>query len=444
MKWRGMRFLVKFNLLLTGPMAVACSSSTFEIAAGGDAARDAAGEISDSMADSMVPSGSCAGVKDGVPCGPADGLRRLCLLGACVVSRCGDGFVDGPREETCDDGNDVPGDGCESTCKLTCSIPDDCDDRNPCTLGETCNVTTHQCVAGTTAPKGTPCKTLELPTGTCNGSTCAPVGCGNGTVEVGEDCDDGNSVNDDGCRSDCRFTCKADADCDDSSVCTGAERCDLGTHRCVAGAALTCDDANACTKDTCDPKAGCQNKLVDADGDGEAPTSLGPCGKDCNDGNPSVTSTAVEVCDGIDNDCDGLVDEGLLKACYADGDGDGYGVKSAITTACACPAGTTARSDAFDCADGVAAANPGQTAFFATAYSTSTGPSFDYDCNGVEQRQDLALGGCAIAGSGCTATVGWKALEAPACGVAQAYVTECKLLSAACQPITISKTQRCR
>jgi hypothetical protein len=52
-----------------------------------------------------------------------------------------------------------------------------------------------------------------------------------------------------------------------------------------------CDDGNACTADTCDVATGaCTNTAIDADGDGESPTSLGSCGTDCEDGNPNVFS----------------------------------------------------------------------------------------------------------------------------------------------------------
>ncbi len=60
----------------------------------------------------------------------------------------------------------------------------------------------------------------------------------------------------------------------------------------------------------------CDNLIdegFDADGDGYT-----SCGGDCNDNNASIKPGAVEVCNGIDDDCDNLIDEGF------DADGDGY------------------------------------------------------------------------------------------------------------------------
>jgi len=68
---------------------------------------------------------------------------------------------------------------------------------------------------------------------------------------------------------------------------------------------------------------------LDADGDG-----LTVADGDCNDSDPSVNSAAEEVCDGIDNNCDGTVDEGVTGTYYADNDGDGFGDTTSTTEAC--------------------------------------------------------------------------------------------------------------
>src|SRR4051812_42808425 len=44
---------------------------------------------------------------------------------------------------------------------------------------------------------------------------------------------------------------------------------------------------------------------------------------DCNDSNASVYPDAVEICDGLDNNCNGEIDESIIW--YRDADGDGYG-----------------------------------------------------------------------------------------------------------------------
>ncbi|MFY2556832.1 MopE-related protein [Corallococcus terminator] len=80
---------------------------------------------------------------------------------------------------------------------------------------------------------------------------------------------------------------------------------------------------------------------------------------DCNDGSASIKPGAAEVCDGADNDCDTLTDEGMTSTWYRDADGDGYGVASTPTQACSAPAGYVA--NATDCNDGSAAIRPGAT-----------------------------------------------------------------------------------
>jgi YVTN family beta-propeller protein len=76
---------------------------------------------------------------------------------------------------------------------------------------------------------------------------------------------------------------------------------------------------------------------------------------ECNDGNAAVNPDADEVCDGIDNDCDGEVDEGVF---YPDEDGDGHGDAKAEGQSCPVPEDYVTNKT--DCDDADKAVNPGK------------------------------------------------------------------------------------
>ncbi len=107
---------------------------------------------------------------------------------------------------------------------------------------------------------------------------------------------------------------------------------------------------------------------TDSDGFGDINNSLQACSvpsgyvlnnTDCDDSNASVNPTATEVCDGIDNNCDGQIDEGVLISFYADTDSDGFGDPNNSLQACSVPSGYVLNNT--DCDDSKASVNPTAT-----------------------------------------------------------------------------------
>jgi cysteine-rich repeat protein len=138
--------------------------------------------------------------------------------------------------------------------------------------------------------------------------------CGNGVQEVGEGCDDGNDVEEDGCPSGAVGLCKAVAGCGDGFLWAGMEGCDdgnveegdacpsggMGLCKAVAGCGdgflwdgmEGCDDGNAVEEDACPSGGVGQCKAAAVCGDGFVWAGM----EECDDGN-------VEDLDGCNNMC---------------------------------------------------------------------------------------------------------------------------------------------
>jgi hypothetical protein len=86
-----------------------------------------------------------------------------------------------------------------------------------------------------------------------------------------------------------------------------------------------------------------ETDIVDADGDGI------PSDMDCDDDDPLVNPDALERCNGVDDNCDGNVDEGVTRTYYADVDNDLYGDPNTPIEACELPDG--AIDNDLDCQD---------------------------------------------------------------------------------------------
>jgi hypothetical protein len=97
------------------------------------------------------------------------------------------------------------------------------------------------------------------------------------------------------------------------------------------------------------PLASAQVVACDADNDGARSPACG--GRDCDDSNPDVRPNVFDGCDGVDDDCDMLIDDDEpALAWYPDVDGDGAGQQHATAVfGCSQPAGLVANHD--DCAD---------------------------------------------------------------------------------------------
>ncbi|HEX4335747.1 MAG TPA: DUF4215 domain-containing protein [Polyangiaceae bacterium] len=147
---------------------------------------------------------------------------KNCVQGNCIAPVCGDGIK--AAGEACDDGNASNTDACTGTCTPVCGSAGDCSGRAavPC---RTAACPAGACTTSADASKNGQACTTSGGTGVCHDGACTDGTCGDGLSDQGEQCDDNNKTDGDGCDSDCMYTCQADTDCDDKNACNGVEKC---------------------------------------------------------------------------------------------------------------------------------------------------------------------------------------------------------------------------
>ncbi len=302
----------------------------------------------------------------------ATAVSVLLLIAACG----GDPDDVGPFVEVCDNGADDDSDGdidcmdsdCFVVCDEHCSneVDDDGDNLIDCMDNDCIGQCPEDCEDGVDNDGDGSTD--------CDDSDCAggcPELCADGVdndVDGLIDCDD----------DDCASTCDGDGDgalseafggddCDDNDPANfpdNIEVCDSVDNDCdaliddadpdiVAEIAYYIDDDNDDWGNTYAQLLRCEQPVG---------TVLQP--GDCDDTNPDIFPMAPEVCNGVDDDCDGLfdsddpqVDLSTERQWYADADGDGFGDPSDSRISCSQPASFVI--DNTDCSPGDPMSYPG-------------------------------------------------------------------------------------
>ena len=339
------------------------------------------------------------------------------------LSWCGDGEIQAP--ETCDDGNNQDDDGCASDC-----IEESCGDHIQ-QADEECD-TDGLIFQVCENVEGQPVGVRECDHCILGELQCPELTCGNGNIEQGESCDDQNDDPDDGCDNCVSTTC-GNGQLDDHELCDAeqvseniacedfgfvgdilcSENCTISLSSChsprcgngfVENSEM-CDDGNQISGDGCSSRCELEicgdaiwqpelDEMCDAQRGDQTCESLGYlsgeliCDENCqwNTENcvPDETCTD-EICDGIDNDCDNEIDEGLTRDWYRDQDGDSYGTSSDIRNACNPPEGYVV--NAGDCDDSDNSIHPGALELCDGADNDCNDSTFDGedeidDCDG--------------------------------------------------------------
>ena len=318
---------------------------------------------------------------------------------------------------------------CGSSGAYTANVGGDCNDAdgsvNPAAV-ESCNGKDDDCDGAQDEQGASGCNVYFKDNdsdnfGVTSDNKCICAALAPYTALQGGDCNDALGSINPGATESCN---SQDDDCSGQTDEAGAVGCETwykdadgdgfgvaGDHQCLCGAtgnyqALVTGDCNdsasivnpnadeACNgvDDNCNGQVdegapACTTYYRDVDGDGFGLTNDTVCacgvagqytatqGGDCNDNNAQAFPDSPEICNDIDDDCDGLVDEEGTQGCvtfFNDADGDGYGLAGQHKCLCEATTPYTATLTG-DCNDANANVNPG---------ASEVCNSLDDDCDG--------------------------------------------------------------
>ena len=105
---------------------------------------------------------------------------------------------------------------------------------------------------------------------------------------------------------------------------------------------------------------------------------------DCDDADGGVNPGAIEVCDGVDDDCNGMVDDDPADGIgyYVDADGDGFGDPRVAESGCAVPDGYAPGDVGLDCDDSDPDVHPGADEIWYDGIDQNCDGEHDWDRDG--------------------------------------------------------------
>lgn len=364
------------------------------------------------------------------------------------------GMIACDDNDACDDG--VACNGVERCSEGFCvdGTAPSCADAVPCTV-DFCDLTSGECVHR--APDG-------------DGDGAADALCRNERGEsLGTDCDDTDNRRrpgnlevcdiggiDEDCNLETRGGLDADLDGFEDARCCNPRRASDTSPNCGRDCNDEARSINPMGTETCnrldDNCNGAVDEVCTCEPGLTRPCMLpGVCASGveiCTNGLVwsacTIAPEGADVCNGLDEDCDGTVDEGTAILCFRDADNDGFAEASrsperqcpdaARTEVGRCPVDYTDRAPvdrlSIDCCDRDRRAYPGNEVFH-TFQSYCSELGFDFNCDGALTPQITAVASevrcnyptpatCALAPEGDE----WL-VAAPPCGVGGTLLTGC-------------------